>query len=63
MSNIYPFGQWIIGDLGLVGLGGGAFTTGFLLYIFRNDKLEPHHQFNGADRFHVLPVHLGLPGV
>jgi Ni/Fe-hydrogenase subunit HybB-like protein len=41
MSNMYPFGQWIIGDLGLVGLGGGAFTTGFLLYIFRNDKLEP----------------------
>lgn len=41
MSNVYPFGQWIIGDLGLVGLGGGAFTTGFILYIFRNDKLEP----------------------
>ncbi len=41
MSNMYPFGQWIIGDLGLVGLGGGAFTTGFLLYVFRNDKLEP----------------------
>jgi menaquinone reductase, integral membrane subunit len=41
MSNVYPFGQWIIGDLGLVGLGGGAFTTGFLLYIFRNEKLEP----------------------
>lgn len=41
MSNLYPFGQWIIGDLGLVALGGGAFTTGFLLYIFRNDKLEP----------------------
>ncbi|TFH43681.1 MAG: hypothetical protein E4G96_00520 [Chrysiogenales bacterium] len=41
MSNLYPFGQWIIGDLGLVSLGGGAFTTGFLLYIFRNDKLTP----------------------
>ncbi len=41
MSNLYPFGQWIIGDLGLVALGGGAFTTGFFLYIFRNDKLEP----------------------
>jgi molybdopterin-containing oxidoreductase family membrane subunit len=41
MSNMYPFGQWIIGDLGLVSLGGGAFTIGFLLYIFRNDKLEP----------------------
>jgi menaquinone reductase, integral membrane subunit len=41
MSNMYPFGQWIIGDLGLVGLGGGAFTSGFILYIFRNEKLEP----------------------
>jgi Ni/Fe-hydrogenase subunit HybB-like protein len=41
MSNNYPFGQWIIGDLGLVALGGGAFTFGFILYIFRNDKLAP----------------------
>lgn len=41
MSNLYPFGQWIIGDLGLVSLGGGAFTMGFLLYTFRVDKLEP----------------------
>ncbi|MBN1534591.1 MAG: polysulfide reductase NrfD [Spirochaetes bacterium] len=41
MSNLYPFGQWIIGDLGLVALGGGAFTTGFFLYIFRVEKLEP----------------------
>lgn len=41
MNNSYPFGQWIIGDLGLVALGGGAFTTGFVLYIFRNDKLDP----------------------
>ncbi|TAL30386.1 MAG: hypothetical protein EPN93_19925 [Spirochaetes bacterium] len=41
MNNMFAFGQWIIGDLGLVALGGGAFTTGFLLYIFRNDKLEP----------------------
>ena len=41
MNNIFAMGQWIIGDLGLVALGGGAFTTGFVLYIFRNDKLEP----------------------
>lgn len=41
MNNIFAFGQWIIGDLGLVALGGGAFFTGFFLYIFRNDKLEP----------------------
>lgn len=41
MNNTFAFGQWIIGDLGLVALGGGAFFTGFFLYIFRVDKLEP----------------------
>jgi len=41
MNNTFAMGQWIIGDLGLVALGGGAFTTGFILYIFRNDRLEP----------------------
>ena len=41
MNNIFAMGQWIIGDLGLVALGGGAFTTGFVLYILRNDKLQP----------------------
>jgi menaquinone reductase, integral membrane subunit len=35
MSNAYPFGLWIIGDLGLVALGGGAFATGFTFYICR----------------------------
>ena len=35
MNNNFTWGAWIIGDLGLVGLGGGAFTTGFILYIFR----------------------------
>jgi molybdopterin-containing oxidoreductase family membrane subunit len=41
MNNNFAMGIWIIGDLGLVALGGGAFFTGFILYIFRNDKLEP----------------------
>lgn len=41
MNNVFTWGQWIIGDLGLVALGGGAFFTGFFLYIFRVDKLEP----------------------
>jgi len=41
MNNIFTWGVWIAGDLGLVAIGGGAFTTGFVLYIFRNDKLEP----------------------
>ncbi len=41
MNNTFAMGLWIIGDLGFVALGGGAFFTGFLLYIFRVDKLEP----------------------
>ncbi|HON77809.1 MAG TPA: polysulfide reductase NrfD [Spirochaetota bacterium] len=41
MNNNFAWGVWIIGDLGLVALGGGAFFTGFFLYIFRVDKLEP----------------------
>jgi menaquinone reductase, integral membrane subunit len=41
MSNSYPFGQWIIGDLGLVALGGGAFSTGFTLYICRRKNCGP----------------------
>lgn len=41
MDNVFAWAQWIIGDLGLVALGGGAFFTGFILYIFRVDKLEP----------------------
>jgi len=41
MNNVFAWGAWIIGDLGLVALGGGAFFTGFFLYIFRVEKLEP----------------------
>lgn len=41
MNNNFTWGAWIIGDLGLVALGGGAFTTGYFLYIFRVDKLRP----------------------
>jgi molybdopterin-containing oxidoreductase family membrane subunit len=41
MNNIFAMGIWIIGDLGHVALGGGAFFTGFFLYILRVDKLEP----------------------
>ncbi|NLV68132.1 MAG: polysulfide reductase NrfD [Spirochaetes bacterium] len=41
MDNNFTWGAWIIGDLGLVALGGGAFTTGFILYIFRVDRLRP----------------------
>jgi molybdopterin-containing oxidoreductase family membrane subunit len=41
MNNNFAMGIWIIGDLGFVALGGGAFFTGFMLYIFRVDKLAP----------------------
>ncbi len=41
MDNNFAWGAWIIGDLGLVALGGGAFTTGYFLYIFRVDRLKP----------------------
>ncbi len=41
MNNNFAMGLWIIGDLGFVALGGGAFFTGFFLYILRADKLEP----------------------
>jgi len=41
MNNTFAMGLWIIGDLGFVALGGGAFFTGFMLYILRVDKLEP----------------------
>jgi len=41
MDNNFAFGAWIIGDLVLVALGGGAFSTGFVLYIFRVEKLRP----------------------
>lgn len=41
MNNNFAMGLWIIGDLGFVALGGGAFFTGFFLYILRVDDLEP----------------------
>jgi len=41
MTNTMPWAAWIVGDLGLIVLGGGAFFTGFILYIFRVDELKP----------------------
>jgi len=40
MSNTFTWGQWIIGDLGLVSLGGAAFMLCLFLGIFRVDKLQ-----------------------
>jgi Ni/Fe-hydrogenase subunit HybB-like protein len=41
MNNRMPWAAWIIGDLSLIVLGGGAFFTAFLLYIFRRDEFKP----------------------
>jgi len=41
MTNAFAWGAWIIGDLSLIVIGGGAFTSGFLLYILRRDDLKP----------------------
>ncbi len=41
MNNQMAWAAWIVGDLSLIVLGGGAFFTGFLFYIFRRDELAP----------------------
>jgi len=41
MNTNFAMGIWIVMDLTLVALGGGAFTTGFILYILRKDELKP----------------------
>ncbi len=41
LTNAFTWGAWIAGDLCLVALGGGAFFTGFFLYILRYDLLKP----------------------
>ena len=33
MSNVFAFALWIVFDLAVIGLGAGAFFTGFLTYI------------------------------
>ncbi len=39
MNNIYGFALWIWADLAIIALGGGAFFTGLLRYIFRKKEL------------------------
>jgi len=41
MNNRMVWAAWIIGDFSLIVLGGGAFFTGFLFYIFRRDEFKP----------------------
>lgn len=41
LDNRMTWGMWIVGDLSLIALGGGAFFTSFLLYIFRREEFRP----------------------
>jgi len=40
MSNIFAFALWIVFDLAIIGLGAGAFFTGFLTYIVGRKELK-----------------------
>jgi len=40
MNDSYGFALWIWADLGIIALGGGAFFTGLLRYIFGKDELK-----------------------
>jgi Ni/Fe-hydrogenase subunit HybB-like protein len=41
MDNRFAFGMWIYLDLGMIALGAGAFFTGFLVYILKQEDLKP----------------------
>jgi Ni/Fe-hydrogenase subunit HybB-like protein len=40
MNDSYGFAMWIWADLAVIALGGGAFFTGLLRYIFGKDELK-----------------------
>ena len=40
MNDYYGFALWIWADLAVIALGGGAFFTGLLKYIFGKDELK-----------------------
>ena len=40
MNDYYGFALWIWADLAVIAVGGGAFFTGFLRYIFGKDELK-----------------------
>ena len=40
MNDYYGFALWIWADLAVIALGGGAFFTGLLKYIFKIDELK-----------------------
>ncbi len=40
MNDYYGFALWIWADLGVIALGGGAFFTGLMKYVFGKDELK-----------------------
>jgi len=40
MNDYYGFALWIWADLAVIAVGGGAFFTGLLKYIFKIDELK-----------------------
>ena len=40
MNDYYGFALWIWADLAVIAVGGGAFFTGLLKYIFKVDELK-----------------------
>src|SRR5271165_5744694 len=41
MDNRFAFGMWIYLDLAMIAMGAGAFFTGFLVYILKQEVLTP----------------------
>jgi molybdopterin-containing oxidoreductase family membrane subunit len=41
MDNRFAFGMWIFLDLSIIAMGAGAFFTGFLVYILKQEDLKP----------------------
>ena len=41
MDNRFAFGLWIFADLSVIAVGAGAFFTGFLVYILKQEELKP----------------------
>lgn len=41
MDNRFAFGMWIFLDLAIIAMGAGAFFTGFLVYILKQQDLKP----------------------
>lgn len=41
MDNRFAFGLWIFADLSIIAMGAGAFFTGFLVYILKQEDLKP----------------------